>query len=113
MVPVAAEPPTTPLTCQVTAVLLVPVTAAANCVVAPRCVCVAPLTVMVTAVAPELGVEEVEVTELVSGLIPAEQPARFIAKGSTRPMANVGAMDRARSRIGRAWRTGTTEPGME
>jgi hypothetical protein len=44
IVPVAAEPPVTPFTCQVTAWLVVPVTVAVNCVVAPRRVEAAPAT---------------------------------------------------------------------
>ena len=44
MVPVPAEPPVTPLTCQVTGELEVPVTVAVNCAVVPMRVWVTPVT---------------------------------------------------------------------
>ena len=47
MVPVTAEPPVTPLTCQETAVFVVPATVAVNCVVVPRRVEEAPETLTV------------------------------------------------------------------
>jgi len=44
MVPVAAVPPVTPFTCQITAAFVVPVTVAENCVVEPMRVADAPET---------------------------------------------------------------------
>src|ERR1700722_16552669 len=47
MVPVTAEPPGTPLTCQVTAVLVPPLTVAINCAVPPMRIWEAPAIVTV------------------------------------------------------------------
>src|SRR5271156_91158 len=57
MVPEAADPPVTPFTCQVTAVLVPPVTVAVNCAVPPMRVCAAPATVTVVGVAGAVCVE--------------------------------------------------------
>ena len=57
MVPVAADPLATPLTCQVTAVLVPPVTVAVNCAVPPMRVCAAPATVTMAGVTGAVGVE--------------------------------------------------------
>ena len=70
MVPVEEDPPVTPLTCHVTALLEALVTVAVNCVVLPRRVCSAPATLTVTeALAPEVGFE---VTVLVLLMTPTE-----------------------------------------
>jgi hypothetical protein len=50
MVPVAALPPATPFTCQITAVLVRFVTVAVKCVEAPMRVALAPLTTMLPCV---------------------------------------------------------------
>jgi hypothetical protein len=65
IVPVALEPPATPFTCQTTAVFVVPVTVALNCVVPLRRTEEAPVTATVMEVVLLLGFVEVP-----------EQPAR-------------------------------------
>ena len=55
----AAAPLVTPLTCQVTAVLVPPVTVAVNCAVPPMRVCAAPATVTVAGVAGAVLVGDV------------------------------------------------------
>jgi len=107
MVPVAEEPPFTPLTCQVTALLEALVTVAVNCVVLPRRVWPAPATLTVETFVLELG--GVEVIWLVVLVTPTEHPVRK----STRQAASGAKLVCLRARVCVFGRGDSSRPGME